>query len=328
MIRRLAEDEIADLLDLESLLPIIEDALIKQDRGAVERPPRPHTHIGEGLESDNPLGMALTMPAYIHGEEYFSTKLLGIFEGNAQRDIPTLNAQIALTDARTGLPVAYMGGTRITNARTSCMGGIAAKHLTSGSVDVGVLGAGTQARWQTRAIATATDVDSVAVYSPSDSKHDCADDLGAELDADVRAVDSPREAVEGASMVVTGTTSTEPVFPADALADGAVVVAVGAYTEEMQELETGVFERAARVFADVPEEVAEIGDLLATDLDAEDLVPLSEVCLGNEGREADDEILVVESVGSAVFDSATSIYVYDQAVEADVGSEFSLEHAE
>jgi alanine dehydrogenase len=325
MIRRLTEEDIAELLELETLIPIIEDALIKQDSGQVERPPRPHTHIGEGLDGDEPLGMALTMPAYIHGQDYYSEKLLGIFEGNAEKGLPTLNAQIALTDARTGLPAAYMGGTHITSARTSCMSGIAAKHLTSGPVTVGVLGAGTQARWQTRAIAAATEIDSVRIYSPSDSKYECAEDLRERLDADVEAVESSDAAVEGASMVVTGTTSPDPVFDADVLEPGAVVVAVGAYTPELQEIEAAVFDRAARVFADVPEEVIEIGDLLATDLDEDDLIPLSEVCLGNEGRESDEEILIVESVGSAVFDAAASVHVFEQADAEGIGDEFSLE---
>jgi alanine dehydrogenase len=138
-------------------------------------------------------------------------------------------------------------------------------------------------------------------------------------------VESSDAAVEGASMVVTGTTSPDPVFDADVLEPGAVVVAVGAYTPELQEIEAAVFDRAARVFADVPEEVIEIGDLLATDLDEDDLIPLSEVCLGNEGRESDDEILIVESVGSAVFDAAASVHVFEQADAEGIGDEFSLE---
>lgn len=45
-------------------------------------------------------------------------------------------------------------------------------------------------------------------------------------------------------------------------------------------------------------------------------------------RQSDGECIVVESVGSAVFDAATSGLVYEQAVEQDVGSDFSLEAAD
>jgi alanine dehydrogenase len=106
------------------------------------------------------------------------------------------------------------------------------------------------------------------------------------------------------------------VFPADALADGALVVAVGAYSPEMQELDPTVFEDA-RVFADVPEEAVETGDLLAAGV--EDPTPLSEVFEGRAGRTSPDERIVVASVGSAVLDAAAAGPLYESAVETDAG---------
>jgi alanine dehydrogenase len=269
------------------------------------------------------------MPAYLHGARFYATKLVGVHEGNAERGLPTVNAQIALTEAETGLPAGYLAGTRITNARTGCIGGLAAAELAasagpreSDGLALALVGAGTQARWQARAIAAAADLRSVRVYSPSDSKESCAADLREEFGESgvtVETADSPEAAVSGANVVVTATTATEPVFPADALAPGALVVAVGAYTAEMQELAPAVFERASRVFADVPEEVADIGDAIAADLAEDDFVPLSEVFEERAGRESADEILVVESVGTAVLDAAAAGHLYDRAVEAGVG---------
>jgi alanine dehydrogenase len=326
MVLVLSEADVAGVLDLAALAPVVEHALVKQGASEVERPERPHYPVGEGLDGDGdrPLGTGLAMPAYVHGEPYFATKLVGVHEDNPDRGLPTIHAQVVLADARTGEPVSVMDGSHVTNARTGCVGGLAARELAAGdAVTLGVLGAGAQARWQTRAIDALTDLDAVRVYSPSDSKAACASDLR-EDGVDATAVDSPRAAVEGANVVVTATTSTEPVFPADALADGALVVAVGAYTAEMQELEPEVFDRAARVFADVPEEVAATGDLTATDLDESDLVPFSAVLTGERGRERDDEVLVVESVGSAVMDVAAATEVYGTARERGVGSEQPL----
>ena len=325
MVLVLSAEDVADVLDLATLAPVVEHALVKQGDGEVERPERPHYPIGEGLdEADEPLGTGLAMPAYVHGEPYFATKLVSVHEDNPDRGLPTIHAQIVLSDARTGEPVSILDGSHVTNARTGCVGGLAARDLAAGdTVTLGVLGAGAQARWQTRAIDALTDLDAVRVYSPSDSKDACASDLR-EDGVDATAVDSPRAAVEGATVVVTATTSTEPVFPADALEDGALVVAVGAYTAEMQELEPEVFDRASRVFADVPEEVAATGDLTATDLDESDLIPFSAVLSGERGRERDDEIIVVESVGSAVMDVAAATEVYETAREQGRGSEQSL----
>ena len=138
------------------------------------------------------------------------------------------------------------------------------------------------------------------------------------------AVESPEEAVSGANVVVTATTATEPVFPGGALEPGALVVAVGAYTAEMRELDAETFERASLIFADVPEEVAEIGDLLGAEVEESDLTALSEVFEDRAGRESDDEILVVESVGTAVLDAATGEYVFEEAEERGIGEEVEL----
>jgi alanine dehydrogenase len=79
--------------------------------------------------------------------------------------------------------------------------------------------------------------------------------------------------VAGADVVVTATTATSPVFPGEALADGAVV-AVGPYSPEMRELYSVTISRAERVFADVPTEAAAIGDIVPNDLTAAEFLSL------------------------------------------------------
>jgi alanine dehydrogenase len=321
--RVLSDDDVAGVLELDSLLPVVEQAFRKQGRGEVERPERPHFPVGTGLEGEEPLGTGLTMPAYIHGAEYYATKLASVHEGNAARDLPTVQAQIALTDARTGEPTAMLAGTRVTNARTGCIGGLAAEHLARGAgpARLGVIGAGTQARWQIRAIAAARGIEDVRIYSPSESREQCAAELRAE-GFDATAVDSARAAVTDAAVVVTATTATAPVFPGDALSPGTLVVAVGAYTDEMRELDDTTVDRAAQLFADVPEEAAETGDFPAHDASA--VTPLSAVFEGDAARESSSEIIVVASVGSAVLDAAAAATLFERAVEAAVGTETAL----
>ncbi|XVH31145.1 ornithine cyclodeaminase family protein [Haloferacaceae archaeon DSL9] len=319
--RILSESDVAAVLDLESLLPTLADAFVKQYRGEVVRPERPHFPVGAGIEGPEPLGTGLTMPAYIEGADYFATKLASVHPGNVDRDLPTVNATVALTDARTGLPAAYMAGTRITSARTGCIGGLAARELAIDPVRIGVIGAGTQARWQVRAIGAAREVDAVRIYSPSDSRERCAADLR-EDGFDASAVATPEAAVSDATIVVTATTSTEPTFDGSLLDPGTLVVAVGAYTGSMRELDSTTVDRADRLIADVPEEAAETGDFPAHGADA--FTPLGAVLAGDEGRQTNAEIVVVSSVGSAVLDAATAAFVYDAAVEADRGTDVSI----
>ncbi|WP_058365216.1 ornithine cyclodeaminase family protein [Haloparvum sedimenti] len=323
MVLVLSEEEVQPHVDLPELVDVVGDALDKQAAGEVERPDRPHFPVGRGLDGEEPTGTAIAMPAYIHGADQYATKLVGVHEGNPDRGLPTINAQIALTDARTGLPEAYMAGTTVTNARTGCIGGLAVRELAPEAAALGVIGAGAQARWQARAVATVADLDDVRVYSPSDSRRACAEDLSEE-GIPARAVESPRAAVTGADAVVTATTATAPVFPADALEPGALVVAVGAFTAEMQELDPELVEEAAAVFADVPEEVAETGDFRETALGVADLLPFGDLVGGRCDTPDSEGPVVVASVGSATLDAAAGAAVCRRAVEAGEGTEVSL----
>lgn len=327
MVRILDSSDVRELVDLTELLATIAWAFERQGQGAVERPNRPHFPVGVGLDPEDPslpAGTGLVMPASIHGSEHFVTKLVSVHEANTERDLPTVNAQVAVNDARTGEPLAYMDGTYVTAARTGCIGGLAARELTSGSIAVGVIGAGTQARWQVRAIDAATTVESVTFYDLDVEAAEAAvADLADELQAPVRIGEDATSVVESADVVVTATTSPEPVFPGSALRPGTVVVAIGAYTPEMQEIDSTTVERAGRIFADVPEEVAEIGDIANTGATEAELIPFSSMLAGEGGREP-NEIVLVESVGSAVMDAAAASHLYDTAIEEGVGTAVDL----
>lgn len=326
MVRIFSSSDVAPLLDLEDVLAVVTTAFEKQYRGAVERPDRPHYPIGTSLDADSsaePTGTGLCMPAYIHGSPYAATKLATVCPGNAERDQSTVNAQISLVDAETRQPAAYLEGARITNVRTGCIGGLAASELANAdAIDLGVIGAGTQARWQTRAIDAAADLRSIRIYAPSDSKVRCATALEDELGVPAEPVSSPRAAVDEANVVVTATTSTAPVFPGDALAPGALVIAIGAYTPDMRELDAETIARADRIVADVPDEAAETGDL-SEHADRE-IVEFGAVLAGDFDRKSDDERIVFSSVGSAVLDAATAEYVYERGVDKGVGTVVSL----
>ncbi len=323
MVTILSEADVAAVFDVEMLLAPVENALIKQAAGEVERPDRPHFSVGAGLESDDPLGTGLTMPAYIHGERFYATKLVSVHEGNESRDLPTVQAQIVLTDATTGRPVAFLAGTRITNGRTGCIGGLAARTLASNPVRLAVIGAGAQARWQTRAIAATSTLEEVRIYSPSESKRECASELRDE-GIPATAAETAADAVDGATVVVTATTSTDPVFPASALSDAELVVAVGAYTEAMQELEPAVVDRATRLVADVPDEAAATGDVAGTSYAAADFDPLGDALADDAAEPLEGGYVLLESVGSAVLDLAAATTVYDLARTEGIGTSVPL----
>lgn len=323
MVLVLSDKDVESLINLSDIADEVEDAQIKQDAGAVERPDRPHYPIGSGLRGDDSLGTGLAMPAYIHGADYFATKLVSIHEENPEKELPTLHSQLVLANAHTGMPVSVMNANNVTNARTGCIGGLAARELATKPVDLAVIGAGVQARWQTRAVDALCELKSVSVYSPSDSKYAAVDELSS-AGIPASAVESAELAVQNSNVVITTTTSTDPVFSTEAVQDGTLIIGIGAFRPDMQELEPGIFNKADLVFADVPDEVMEIGDLTATSLSKDLLIPLSRAFKSETCRTSEDEIIVVESVGSAVFDAATAAHIYTLAHDQDVGTNIDM----
>jgi alanine dehydrogenase len=124
--RVLSGDDVADLIDLDTLLPELEAAFVRDYRGEVERPDRPHFPVGRGLDGrEEPAGTGLTMSAYVHGAPYLATKLATVHEGNPERGLPTVRSQLAVSDAATGEPLTFMDAAGVTNARTGGIGGAA-----------------------------------------------------------------------------------------------------------------------------------------------------------------------------------------------------------
>lgn len=324
MVRILSADQVRPLLELSAVGSVVEDALVAQAAGAVERPERPHFPIGRGLDEERPeetTGTGLVMSAYVHGSRHFATKLVSITEATAG---PTTNAQIVLADAETGRPVAFMDGDHVTGARTGSIGALAVRELTDGPITVAVIGTGTQAGWQVWAIDAMTDIERAAFYSPSEeSRTTTAAAARDELGIEAFSVNDPDLVVGDADVVVAATTSDTPVFDGDELEANTVVLGIGAYTEQAQELDARTVERADRILADVPDAVALVGDI-AEATAAVDVESLGAFLAGDRPRVQEDGIVVVESVGTAVVDAATAEFVYDAAVDAEVGAEVSL----
>jgi len=72
------------------------------------------------------------MPASIHGEETCATKLASVHKGDAERGLPTVNAQIVLTDARTGRPLAFIEGSPVGRDRGRDAGPLAGPRYRDG----------------------------------------------------------------------------------------------------------------------------------------------------------------------------------------------------
>ena len=325
MVRILSDDDVASLLEIDALLPVVRDAFVKQERGDVERPDRPHFPVGAGVEGGAPLGTGLVMPAYIHGAPHYATKLVGVHGGNVDRGLPTVNAQIALTDAETGT-------SRRRHRRNENHERANGLYRRPRSRRTRLVVSGEISRHRS---GDASPLAS-ALYRNRDGRRIDSGLFAERFQARVcrRARIGTRRADHAGRIGGRRRGGFDGRRHRDdrdysrlfrrALRPGTSVIAIGAYNEDMRELDRETFSRADKTVADVPEEVAEIGDVRATDLEAEDFVPLGDVFDGAAVRDSDSEIVVVESVGSAVLDAAASEFVFERAAASNVGEEAGL----
>jgi ornithine cyclodeaminase/alanine dehydrogenase-like protein (mu-crystallin family) len=185
-----------------------------------------------------------------------------------------------------------------------------------------VIGCGWQAETQVACIREAVPtIDRVVVYCRNEQRlEEFCKRVGAE------AAETHREAGEQ-DVVVTVTTSKDPVLRGEWLQPGALVCAVGANEPTARELDNAVLERATFVCVDSRDQARlESGDLIEPVaqgvLDWLEVHELHEVVAGEvRGRQNDDDIVVFKSNGIAAWDVAIGSVAIEHARERGVGRE-------
>ena len=228
---------------------------------------------------------------------------------------------VVLFDTESAEIAGVIEADKLGQLRTGAASGVAAKYLARpGASTLGVLGCGWQARSQVACIREALPgIERVVAYcrTPESLAAFC-DETGAE------AGESHRDPA-GCDVVVTVTTSKDPVLRGEWLRSGALVCAVGANEPRARELDNVVLERAAFVCCDSREQARrESGDLIEPVeggvLDWLEVHELQEVVAGElEGRQSDDDIVLFKSNGIAAWDVAIGAVALEKARKQKVG---------
>jgi ornithine cyclodeaminase/alanine dehydrogenase-like protein (mu-crystallin family) len=254
----------------------------------------------------------LTMPAYIHGSEVSVVKVISVYPGNAERDLPVVLGNVLVLDANTGEVVALIHGGALTALRTGAASGLATDLLAEPDAHVlAVIGAGKQARTQVEAVCAVRPIDRIRVYSPHNAEA-FADELHARYGVDVAATADAKSALKEAQVVIAATNSAAPVVRLEDVQPGVHINGVGSFRPEMQEIAADVVQ-AAKIVVDHRESVwHEAGDLIIPrdqGLISESSVhaELGEIAAGlRPGRTSPEEITFFKSVGNAVQDAAAA----------------------
>jgi ornithine cyclodeaminase/alanine dehydrogenase-like protein (mu-crystallin family) len=314
----LNQAEVEQLLDMEGCIDAMSEALASLARGEV------HVPLRFVVKPEGEPSLIGLMPAHRGGATpLYSLKTVCVFPDNPKRGLDAHQGTVTLFDGETGEVRALMNASAITAIRTAAVSAVATRLLARDDArELGVLGAGVQARSHLEALRLVRDFDRVRIYSPTaEHAQSLADEAGAE------AVGSAEEAVRGADVVVTATSSTDPVLQRDWLKEGAHVNVVGGRPPQMRELDVATVADSS-FYVDRREsaenEAFDYRDALEAGAIGPDHIrgEIGEVLIGaRPGRSAPDELTVFRSLGLAVEDLAAAEYVVRKAQETGTGTE-------
>ena len=243
---------------------------------------------------------------------YSATKAYHLAQGAGVRYV------ISLYRLADGELLAVLDGRQITDLRTgAASGGVARQIPLTGTVSVGLIGAGHQSRTQLESLASVYAVDSACVYSPTvKNREDYAREMSARLGFPVRAVASAEAAVRGHAVVAVATSSrsSDPVLRNEWLDACRLLCAVGSTRPQSVEVDPEAFRDAALVIVDSARAAEEAGDLQQAAqrgyIQEAKQATLAQIVTGQKNVPAAGRV-VFKSVGTALQDLALAARYYE-----------------
>ena len=284
-------------------------------RGTVTNVPRVRAPLGDGT-------LRITA-AVLEYRGYYGVKVSSttIFESGAGR-------VFSLYKSASGELAAIVQVFAMGAMRTGAASGIASKYMARpDSAMLGVIGSGRQARTQVAAIGKTLPITEVRVYSRSAENRQSFCDAISLPGVTAIPVDTAEAAVRQCDVVVTATTSTEPVLKGEWLSPGTHINAIGANYEYRRELDSAAVSRASVIASDDLEQVKyEATDLAAPVSEGvmgwDKLTGLGEIVAGKRpGRTDPSDITIFKSLGVALEDVALAAAAYEKALALGIGQQ-------
>lgn len=309
----LTEDEVRGLLTMDLALTAVEAAFRKWALEEAQNVPRQRCQTDSVMLHVLPAAAktlnAIGLKAYTTGK--FGAKF-----------------HVYLFDPKNGDLSAILEADHLGAVRTGAATGVATHLLARpDAATVAVFGTGKQARTQLEAVCKVRTIRRTVVSGRDAAKLKAfCDDTSRAFETEVVPAGSPEEA-GGQDIVVTATTSREPVLLGRWLNDGAHVNLIGSNFLSKAEADVDVFRRAKLVAVDSKEQARiEAGDFVAA-LDAgvlhvTDVKELAPLLVGRyPGRQSGTDITVFKSLGLGLEDIAVAAKVVELAKKQGVGRE-------
>ena len=316
----LTRSDVASLLTIENCTSAVEHAFRMHGEGKTAPPGVLGVHARDG-------GFHIKAGILELNRSYFAAKVNANFPQNRKRfRLPLIQGVIVLSDAENGFPLAVMDSIEITIQRTGAATAVAAKYLArKDSKTLVICGCGNQGAVSLNVLATLFPIETVLAYDiDHERSKSFAQEMARESGLQVESIASLADAIKESDIVVTSTPSKQPFLKLDWIRPGTFIAAVGADSEDKQELEPELLAEN-KVVVDVIDQAATIGELhhaidsrcmVKNDVYAE----LGEIVAARKpGRTSSAEIIVFDSTGMALQDVVVAAAVYEKALAEGVG---------
>lgn len=309
----LNEDEVRRLLSMELAMEAVEAGLRKMALDEAHIIPR------HRVVTDH--SVLHTMGAAAKSLGVMGTKTYSTNRKNPAQFLVTL------FDGRTGALLALIQADHLGQMRTGAASGIATRVMSRPDASaVGIFGSGKQARTQLEAICKVRKVRHVVVFSPSEERRRAfAAEMSQRCEVEVVPASRPEDAARDRDIIVTATTSREPVLLGGWVPDGCHINAIGSNFLGKAEVDVAAFRRCADVVVDSKDQARlEAGDfqqpLEEGALHWAEIRELGQVIVGRYAvRKHPQDVTLFKSLGIAVEDVVVAGRLYQKAVAENVG---------
>ena len=324
----LTEGEIRQCVDMDQeAIAVVGDGFTRLANGQATIPPIMRVDIPENK------GEVDVKTAYLRGRDSFAIKIASGFFENYLLGLPSGSGMMVLVSSKTGVPEAVLlDNGYLTNVRTGAAGAVAARYLAREKIDTaGVIGSGTQARYQMVGLKLVRDFQKLMVYGiVSDEVERYASEMAPVLGVDIVKAKDAEAVVRGSDVVVTATPSRDPYLRAEWLHPGLHITAMGSDAEEKQELCADTLRRADLLACDLKSQCFRLGELhhgLEEGTISQDgeIIELGELTSGRkQGRTHGEQITICDLTGVGVQDTAIALLAYRKAVEKGLGIQIEV----
>lgn len=312
----LREKDVRSLLSMHDALIVLEDAFTAQAQGTAINTPRHRLVLPHGVL--NMLAAAAPTLGVLGYKTYTAFR-----EG--------VRFVVLLFSVQDGQLLAIIEADWLGAIRTGATSALATKYMARPDARaVGLIGAGKQAITQLMGVCAVCPISSVYVYSRNFQRCErFCQEMTRILNIEVVPVAHAQDAVEGADIVITATSSGGPVLFGEWLAPGCHINAIGSNWPRRRELDPTVLRHCSLIVTDSLEQArVEAGDFILSEQSGFDWLlvhELSEVVGGRRPvRVAPDEITLYKGLGIALEDIATAAHVYNLACQQGVGEQLEL----